>query len=191
MGICCGRPSEEEEERMRMEALPKVLIDENYKGPNVVVDGGLCVRGRGAALANGPLVQDQSYWEVKVKSGGSWGLGVSLRTEDLKSVPLGQGNQSWVFRNDGEIYHCGEAYTQYADKIAVKEGDVIGCSYDHVDLHFYINGKQLECSVMTVRGKVYPSVYVDNGAVLDCEFTNFAHPPPRGYSRIMFEQSLL
>ena len=32
---------------------------------------------------------------------------------------------------------------------------------------------------------------VDDGAILDVQFTDFSYPPPDGYDRIMFEQNLL
>eukprot|EP01134_Creolimax_fragrantissima_P000250 CFRG0250T1 len=192
MGLCCSRQSEDEVERLRMETLPKVTIDPNHVGKDcVVVKDDLRVCGTGGALGNAPLVQDKSYWEIKVQTEGIWGVGVALATEDLNKVPLGQSTKSWVFRNDGYIYHNGESYAQYGDAAKVNEGDVIGCSYDHVDLFFYINGKRLDCSAMTVRGQVYPVVYVDGSAILDLRFLRFWNPPPRGYDQIMFEQSLL
>ena len=39
------------------------------------------------------------------------------------------------------------------------EGDTIGVSYDHVELNFYLNGKNLEVPVLNVRGSVYPALY--------------------------------
>ncbi|XP_050673248.1 SPRY domain-containing protein 7 [Leptidea sinapis] len=71
------------------------------------------------------------------------------------------------------------------------EGDVIGVAYDHVDLNFFLNGKNLEIPVRSVRGTVYPALYVDDGAILDIILDNFRYPPPTGYEKIMVEQSLL
>lgn len=39
------------------------------------------------------------------------------------------------------------------------EGDIIGVSYDHIQLKFYLNGKELECPVTNVKGTVYPALY--------------------------------
>lgn len=71
------------------------------------------------------------------------------------------------------------------------EGDTIGVAYDHVDLNFYLNGKSMEVPVRSVRGTVYPALYVDDGAILDINLDNFLYPPPPGYEKIMVEQSLL
>ena len=39
--------------------------------------------------------------------------------------------------------------------------------------------------------KNIPYFSVDDGAILDVIFKNFCYPPPAGYSRILFEKSLL
>lgn len=39
------------------------------------------------------------------------------------------------------------------------EGDTIGVSFDHVELNFYLNGKNLEVPVLNVRGSVFPALY--------------------------------
>lgn len=39
------------------------------------------------------------------------------------------------------------------------EGDTIGVSYDHVELNFYLNGKNLEVPSLNVKGTVFPVVY--------------------------------
>ncbi|XP_039765562.1 SPRY domain-containing protein 7 [Pararge aegeria] len=71
------------------------------------------------------------------------------------------------------------------------EGDVIGVAYDHVELNFFLNGKNMEIPVRNVRGALYPALYVDDGAILDIILDNFRYPPPSGYEKIMVEQSLL
>jgi hypothetical protein len=37
----------------------------------------------------------------------------------------------------------------------------------------------------------FPTIAVDDGAIIDMEFENFDNPPPHGYSAIMFEKELL
>ncbi|CAK1548590.1 unnamed protein product [Leptosia nina] len=71
------------------------------------------------------------------------------------------------------------------------EGDVIGLAYDHVELNFFLNGKNMEIPVRSIRGTVYPALYVDDGAILDIILDNFRYPPPQGFEKIMVEQSLL
>ncbi|XP_049887161.1 SPRY domain-containing protein 7 [Pectinophora gossypiella] len=71
------------------------------------------------------------------------------------------------------------------------EGDTIGVAYDHVDLNFFLNGKNMEIPVRNIRGTVYPALYVDDGAILDVILENFLYPPPSGFEKIMVEQSLL
>lgn len=39
------------------------------------------------------------------------------------------------------------------------DGDIIGVSYDHIQLKFYLNGQEIESTVTNVRGTVYPALY--------------------------------
>ncbi|SPP83432.1 SPRY domain-containing protein 7 [Drosophila guanche] len=72
------------------------------------------------------------------------------------------------------------------------EGDIVGVAFDHVELNFYFNGKNLEVPFRNVRGSaLFPVIYVGNGAILDIILDNFTHGPPPGFERILLEQSLL
>lgn len=42
---------------------------------------------------------------------------------------------------------------------SIQEGDVIGISYDHIQLKFYLNGTEMEFPVTNVKGTVYPALY--------------------------------
>lgn len=90
------------------------------------------------------------------------------------------------------------------------EGDIVGVAFDHVELNFYFNGKNLEVPFRNVRGAaLFPVIYgecspqllciftkclyfpVGNGAILDIILDNFTYGPPLGFERILLEQSLL
>ncbi|CAH2068916.1 unnamed protein product, partial [Iphiclides podalirius] len=71
------------------------------------------------------------------------------------------------------------------------EGDIIGIAFDHVEMNFFLNGKNMEIPIRNIKGTVYPALYVDDGAILDIILDNFRYPPPSGYEKIMVEQSLL
>lgn len=82
-----------------------------------------------------------------------------------------------------------------------QEGDIIGITYDHVELNFYLNGKNLNIPTLmkinsqTSNGEynneIYPCLFVDDGAILDLIVDNFNHQIPSGYDKIMVEQTLL
>lgn len=82
-----------------------------------------------------------------------------------------------------------------------QEGDIIGITYDHVELNFYLNGKNLNIPTLlkinsqTSNGEynneIYPCLFVDDGAILDLIVDNFNYQIPSGYDKIMVEQTLL
>lgn len=82
-----------------------------------------------------------------------------------------------------------------------QEGDIIGITYDHVELNFFLNGKSLNIPTLiklnsqTSKGEynneVYPCLFVDDGAILDLIVDNFNYQIPSGYEKIMVEQTLL
>lgn len=82
-----------------------------------------------------------------------------------------------------------------------QEGDILGITYDHVELNFYLNGKNLNIPTLmklnshTSNGEynneIYPCLFVDDGAILDLIVDNFNYSIPSGYDKIMVEQTLL
>lgn len=155
----------------------------------VIVKNGLRVCGRGGALTNAPLAQSKSYFEVKIQQGGVWAIGLATRSTDLNVTTGGNDAESWALNSDNIVRHNQQEVQKIGNQI--QEGDIIGVSYDHIELNFYLNGKSLEAPVMGIKGTVYPILYVDDGAILDLILDNFAHPPPIGFEKIMLEQSLL
>ncbi|XP_076171731.1 SPRY domain-containing protein 7 [Ptiloglossa arizonensis] len=167
-----------------------IALDTCFMGHEVViVKDGLRVCGCGGALTNAPLVQSKSYFEVKIQQDGIWAIGLATRSTDLSIAIGGNDTESWAFNSDGIIRHNQQEIHKIQS--TVQEGDIIGVSYDHVELNFYINGKSMDAPVMGIKGTVYPVLYVEDGAILDLILDNFAHPPPTGFEKIMLEQSLL
>jgi hypothetical protein len=84
-----------------------------------------------------------------------------------------------------------------------QEGDILGITYNHEEINFYLNGKSLNIPVFTKlqnapssseqnhSSDIFPAVFVDDGAILDLIVDNFNYPIPSGYEKIMIEQSLL
>lgn len=149
----------------------------------VIVKGGHRVCGSGAALGNAPLVQSKSYFEVKIQQGGGWSVGLATRQTDLSLTKGLQGFNiickciivwvlggmdefSWTLSHDGvinhnteELYKMGNTDVQSKPQQIPQEGDVIGISYDHIQLKFYVNGEEVEYAVTNVKGTVYPALY--------------------------------
>ncbi|KAF5295410.1 hypothetical protein FQA39_LY13071 [Lamprigera yunnana] len=178
-----------------------IQLDTAFMGYEVViVKGGQRVCGAGAALGNAPLVQSKSYFEVKIQQAGSWAIGLATRQTDLSLTQGGMDQFSWalgsdhvVRHNKQDLYRIGVSGSNgnSINSVAPQEGDLVGVSYDHIQLKFYVNGEEIEFPVVNVKGTVYPALYVDDGAILDIIFENFNNTPPSGFEKIMLEQSLL
>ncbi|KAL0281472.1 UNVERIFIED_CONTAM: hypothetical protein PYX00_002452 [Menopon gallinae] len=192
--FCCLRNCFEgmvfsEHNVVRREPNP-IVLDTAYVGHEVVIiKNGQRMCGSGGCLASAPLVQNKSYFEVKLQQSGVWGCGVATRSADLNTAPGGHDSESWVLCSDLCIRHSQNSLHKV--NVQIQEGDIIGIWYDHVELNFSVNGKSLDCPVTGIKGTVFPALYVDDGAILDIVLDNFSNQPPSGYDKIMIEQSLL
>ncbi|NWT57933.1 SPRY7 protein, partial [Erythrocercus mccallii] len=174
-----------------LKEMPAVHLDTQRMGTDVViVKNGRRICGTGGCLANAPLHQNKSYFEFKIQSTGIWGIGVATQKANLNQIPLGRDGHSLVMRNDGALYYNNEEKNRLPANNLPQEGDVVGITYDHVELNVYLNGKNMHCPASGIRGTVYPVVYVDDSAILDCQFSEFYHTPPAGFEKILFEQQI-
>lgn len=168
---------------------PAVSLSTANMGTNVViVKNGKRICGTGGAIATAPVAQDKAYFEAKIQSSGIWGIGLAHGNANLDHVPLGSCDRTWVLRHDGTVWHKNHEVCK--TKTPPQEGDVIGVTFDHLELKFYVNGQPLPFVVTGVKGNVFPLLYVDESAILDAQFSDFQHPPPSGFSEILFEQQI-
>jgi len=170
--------------------IPDVILDTSCMGQEaVVVKNGSRLCGTGAARASTPILQNKAYWEVKVQQGGEWSCGVGTPACDLNAL-LGKDSASWALTSAGKVMSNGMIVGKVETKI--QEGDIIGMTYDHVELNFYLNGESLNCPVYGIKGTVFPVFYVDDGAIVDVIFDKFRCTEiPPGFDRIMVEKALL
>jgi len=167
-----------------------VSLDTSFMGNEcVIVKNGTRICGTGAALATADVVQDKCYFEMKVQSDGIWSVGLASLNCDLNKLPLGNDGNSWVLSYDGALRHNKVALDNI--DLSVAEGDYMGCSFDHVELNFFHNGKNLHCPITKIRGTVRPVISVDDGCIIDVFFDNFVYPPPPGFSKLMVEKDLI
>jgi len=124
---------------------------------------------------------------VKVQQGGRWSAGIATPAADL-TKDLGLDHYSWAVTSEGVVRTRGQQEYRVS---GLEEGDVLGFSYDHVELNIYCNGKNLDTPILGIKGTVFPVFFVDEGAILDAVFENFNHPTPSGFERIMIEKALL
>uniref|UniRef100_A0A3P8UZ30 SPRY domain-containing protein 7 n=1 Tax=Cynoglossus semilaevis TaxID=244447 RepID=A0A3P8UZ30_CYNSE len=185
---CCGDGGSG---HIPLKEMPTVQLDTHHMGTDVViVKSGRRICGTGGCLANAPLHQNKSYFEFKIQSTGVWGIGVATQKVNLNQVPMGRDTNSLVLRHDGSVYHNNEEKNRLPANSLPQEGDIVGITYDHVEMNLYLNGKNMHCPASGIRGTVYPVVYVDDSAILDCQFSDFYHTAPHGFEKILFEQQI-
>jgi len=169
--------------------IPDVILDTSTMGQEaVVVKNGSRLCGTGAARASTPILQNKAYWEFKLQQSGIWSCGLANPGCDL-TKNLGDDPNSWALTHENVMKINGNIEHKIEQKI--QEGDIIGLSYDHVELNIYLNGENLNCPIYGIKGTVYPVFYVDEGAIIDAVFDSFRNSPPSGFDRIMVEKALL
>ncbi|XP_055608752.1 SPRY domain-containing protein 7 [Uranotaenia lowii] len=83
-----------------------IQLDTSHMGHEVVViKGGQRACGSGGVLANTPLLQSKSYFEVKLQQGGHWSIGLATQNADLNQSLGGFDKDSWCLNSDNCVYH--------------------------------------------------------------------------------------
>ncbi|XP_055320095.1 SPRY domain-containing protein 7 [Sitodiplosis mosellana] len=216
--LCClkflyGGRSSSANVAMKMNQNNIQLDTANMGHEVVILKNGCRICGSGGALATAPLVQSKSYFEVKLQQSGHWSIGLATHKTDLNKSKGGTDTESWCLNSDHIVLHNNteihKLSLQPADISSSlenindvlpgtnhetgipAEGDTIGVAYDHVEMNFYLNGKKLDIPTLSIKGTVYPALFVDDGAILDIILDDFNFGPPPGFDKIMLEQSLL
>ncbi len=52
-----------------------------------------------------------------------------------------------------------DVFQEYKVSPGIEEGDVVGFSYDHVELNVFCNGKNLDTPLLGIKGTVFPVLY--------------------------------
>lgn len=89
----------------------------------MIVKNGQRMCGSGGCLASAPLVQNKSYFEVKLQQSGVWGCGVATRSADVNAAPGGHDSESWVLCSDLCIRHSQNSIHKV--NVQIQEMDVI------------------------------------------------------------------
>lgn len=83
-----------------------IQLDTSHMGHEVVViKGGQRACGSGGVIANTPLLQSKSYFEVKLQQGGQWSVGLATQQADLNQTKGGFDKESWCLTSDNAIFH--------------------------------------------------------------------------------------
>ena len=97
-----------------------------------------------------------SLLKVKIQQGGLWSAGICTPAADL-TRDLGLDHSSWAVTSAGVVRTRGEQ--EYSVNHTLEEGDVLGFSYDHVELNIFCNGKNLDTPILGIKGTVFPVFY--------------------------------
>ncbi|XP_058246884.1 SPRY domain-containing protein 7b [Hemibagrus wyckioides] len=198
--------------------MPTVQLDTHHMGADVVVvKRGRRVCGRGACLGSAPLHQNESYFEFKVQSTAYQCVlltfaqkGLVLRhdgsvyhnNEEKNCLPANNVLRCAILPHSYNVVrmwqYCSSKFILFRGKCGLKcffpKQSCLhvfqGLTYDHVELNLYLNGKNMQCPASGIRGTVFPVVYVDDSAIIDCQFSDFYYTPPQGCEKILFEQQI-
>jgi hypothetical protein len=74
-----------------------------------------------------------------------------------------------VRHNKQELYKININNGASGEIAGIQEGDVIGVSFDHIQLKFYVNGTEIDYGVTNVKGTVYPALYGECGSCREAQ----------------------
>lgn len=155
-----------------------------------------CLNAENLVMNDGSVIFDLNELYSSQNENGSTATSINEETEQLLPVENSSTNE---IKN---VLSKTQA-TSNQRSILPQEGDIIGVSYDHIELNFYLNGRNLNVpslikltSSQPTNGEynsneIYPCLFVDDGAILDLIVDNFNFQIPSGYDKIMVEQTLL
>ena len=95
-------------------------------------------------------------FQVKIQQGGVWSAGICTPAADL-NTDLGLDQTSWAVTSSGQVRTRNSQ--EYKVNLKLEEGDVLGFTYDHVELNVYCNGTNLDTPVLGIKGTVFPVFY--------------------------------
>jgi len=168
MGIlfsCCRAKEPTTKAAEPAESYNSFLFWSSHRGPSVVVGADLKVSGSGSISANSQLLQNKSYWEIRILSisqTGSWCIGVTRDVISALDRSLYDRPDSWC---------C----SSLSAGISSKPDDVIGIFYDlsgvRTVISFSLNGvPQPNLTITNIKGDVYPAVSVAGDCCLQANF---------------------
>merc|ERR1719502_2133490 len=164
---------------------PTIGLCDKLKGPSVTMENGLTISGTGSILGDSPILQDKGYFEVTIKTEGTFAVGVATKESDLKGV-LSQDKVATAWTLTSSMQGLP----------ALPAGSTLGVALDQgdypVQVYFYLDGKVVH-QVSGIRGEVLPAFSVANGAVLEANFGGvpYAQGMPMGFQGIIKSMSLL
>lgn len=68
---------------------------------------------------------------------------------------------SWAICNDNVLRHnkLDLHKLNVTNSQLPQDGDIVGVAYDHIQLKFFVNGKEIEVPITNVKGTVFPALY--------------------------------
>uniref|UniRef100_A0A4X2MCR5 SPRY domain-containing protein n=1 Tax=Vombatus ursinus TaxID=29139 RepID=A0A4X2MCR5_VOMUR len=107
---CCGNAGAG---HIQLKEMLAMQMDTQHMRTDVVtVKNGRRICGTGGCLANAPLHQNKSSFELKIQSTGIWGIGVAAQKVNLNQISLA-------------LYHNNEEKSRLPANDLPQEGDVV------------------------------------------------------------------
>ena len=65
---------------------PTIGLCDKLKGSKVIIEGGTIVSGTGSVLGDSPVLQDKAYFELTIRTEGTFAVGVATKDTPLDGV---------------------------------------------------------------------------------------------------------
>jgi hypothetical protein len=163
---------------------PTIGLCDKLKGSKVHIEGTL-VSGTGSVLGDSPVLQDKAYFELTIRTEGTFAVGVATKDTPLEGVISHEKvPTAWTLTSNMQSLPPLPAGSTLG--VALDQGDF------PVQVYFYLDGKVVH-QVSGIRGEVLPAFSVANGAVVEPNFgqTPYAQGMPMGFQGIIKSMSLL
>lgn len=107
---------------------------DKLKGPNVTIEAGLSISGTGSILGDSPILQDKGYFEVTIKTEGTFAVGVATKETAVSGV-LSQDKVATAWTLTSSMQGLPPLPAGSTLGVALDQGDF------PVQVYFYESGK--------------------------------------------------
>ena len=140
---------------------PTIGLSEKFKGPELKSENGVLVSGNGSIFGDSPVLQDKAYFEVTIRTEGTFAVGVATKETALGGV-LSQEKVATAWTLTSSMQGLP----------ALPAGSTLGVALDQgdfpVQVYFYLDSKVCTWPTHPIMVPVRRAVWLGYGDVMPC-----------------------